>query len=261
MDKRSSSRIPANLEIKLCLEDDINTGTLINLSRNGMLINTKLCFPLKSQFEILLPAGDEILKVPVKVSRLLKKDTTYDGIGVELLDPSPKYLEFLDNQLRDFSVKGKKLKTFVCTVCRHIAFEQAPANCPFCHGPIDNFKDNSGEVNALTDFKSLTEFEKKHFPFVQIARGPASAHDTGQINVHVSVGEIPHEMDADDRITFIDFYFRDLVLNKKCIARVNLNCDLINPEASLSFHDAASGILTVVSNCSVHGYWMTEIDI
>lgn len=209
-----------------------------------MLINTKLCFPLKSQFEILLPAENEILKLPVKVSRLLKKDNIYEGIGVELLAPSPKYLEFLDKQFRNLSIRGNKTKTFVCSVCKHIAFGQAPANCPFCYSysPIDNFHDNSGEVNYPTDFQSFIEFKKKHFPLINIMRESASAHD---INVRVTVGEIQHETDVDDHIRFIDFYFNDFGVHKNCIARVNLNCRKIVPETSLDFHEMSSGILTV----------------
>jgi desulfoferrodoxin-like iron-binding protein len=261
MEKRSSGRVPSNLKIKLRLEDDINTGTLVNFSRSGMLINTKLCFPLKSTFDILLPAGDEILKVPVKVSRLLKKDNIYNGIGVELLDTSRKYLEFLNTQSRDLNIKGKRTKTFVCSVCGHITFEQAPINCPFCCGPIDNFSDNSGEVNIPEDFQSLTDFEKKHFPMINIAKADTSTLDARHIHVHVKVGEIQHEMEVDEHIKFIDFYFNDLSLHKKCIARVNLNCHIINPETVLSFHDTTSGILTVISNCSAHGNWLAEANI
>jgi len=261
MEKRSSDRVPASVKIKLCLDNDINTGTLVNLSRNGMLINTKVCFPLKSQFDILLPSGDEILKIPVKVSRLLKKDSTYDGIGVVLLNPSSRYFEFLDNQLKGSTITDKKIKTYVCTVCNHVAFGQVPIICPFCNGSIDNFYDNTGEINTLSDFQSLADFEKKHFPLINIARGTNQAQDGGQINVHVTIGEIQHKMDIDDRITFIDFYFNDLRLNKKCLARVNLNCHIVNPDATIRFHEAASGTLTVVSNCNAHGSWMAETTI
>jgi len=261
MEKRSSGRVPSNLKIKLRLEDDINTGTLVNFSRNGMLINTKLCFPLKSTFEILLPTGDEILKVPVKVSRLLKTDNIYTGIGVELLDAPREYLVFLDAQSGNLNIKRKRTKTFVCFVCGHITFEQAPINCPFCFGPIDNFSDNSGEVNTPEDFQSLSDFERKHFPTIDIAKADTSTEETRYIQVHVKVGEIQHEMDVDEHIKFIDFYFNDLGLHKKCIARFNLNCHIINPEAVLSFHNTTSGILTVISNCSAHGNWLAEANI
>ncbi|MBI5739656.1 MAG: PilZ domain-containing protein [Nitrospirae bacterium] len=261
MEKRSYDRIPASLKIKLCLDNDINTGTLVNLSRSGMLINTKVCFPLKSQFDILLPSGDDILKIPVKVSRLLKKGNAYDGIGVELLDPSSRYFEFLASQSKNSTINDRKIKTYVCTVCNHIAFGQVPIVCPFCNGSIDNFYDNTGEVNTLSDFKSLADFEKKHFPVINVARGGGPEQAEAPIDVHVTVGEIQHKMDIDDRITFIDFYFNDLRLNKKCLARVNLNCHIVNPDATIRFHETASGTLTVVSNCNAHGSWMAETNI
>ena len=34
------------------------------------------------------------------------------------------------------------MKTFVCTVCGHIEFDAAPANCPICGVPQDKFQEN-----------------------------------------------------------------------------------------------------------------------
>ncbi|RJQ49861.1 MAG: hypothetical protein C4538_01290 [Nitrospiraceae bacterium] len=261
MEKRSSGRIPSNLKIKLCLDHDINTGILSNLSDNGMLITTKVCFPLKSQFEILLPVGEEILKIPVRVSRLLKKNDVYDGIGVELLEPSAAYLEFLERQSMLYQIKEKRKKTFKCSTCSHITFKQAPLHCPFCKSAIDDFIENSGEVNMLEDYTSLTDFEKTHFPVINIAKGSVPEMKDRGMHVQIKVGEFPHKMDIDDHIAFIDLYFNDFSLSKKCIARLHLNCQIITPIASFSFHDACSGALTVISNCTAHGSWMTETTI
>lgn len=258
MDKRASGRIPTNLKIKMCLDHDINTGIISNLSHNGMLITTKVCFPLKSQFDVLLPLGQDILRIPVKVSRLLKKDDTYTGIGVELLDTPIGYQEFLENQSQEYHVKERRKKTFKCSVCNHISFRQAPIHCPFCKSSIDSFIENSGEVNMVDDFKSLGDFEKEHFPVVNIAKGSVSCGSNRGANIHISVGEIRHRMDIDDHIAFIDFYFNDVTLSKKCIARINLNCHIIGPETSLNFIDACSGNITIISNCTAHGSWMTE---
>lgn len=261
MEKRASDRIPSNQNVRLCFENNISTGTLINISKNGMFVNTKVCFPLKTQFEILLPMGKEILKVPVKVARLSKKNEIYDGIGAELIEAPAKYLDFVDNQSRIIKTKEKKIKTFVCSVCNHVAFDTAPINCPFCLGSIDNFRENSDSVNILKNFNTLTEFEKKHFPVIVISKEYGSAQDCKHVDVHVKVGEIQHKMDVDDHISFIDFYFNDLYLNKKCIARINLNCHIINPEATLRVRDVSPGMLKIISNCNAHGSWLSETKI
>lgn len=261
MEKRAFDRIPSNANIRLCFENDINTGKLINLSRNGMLINTKVCFPLKTQFEILLPVEEEILRIPVKVTRLLRKGDSYDSIGVELLEAPAKYFEFIDSQTNFIKTSKKTIKTFVCTVCNHIAFNTAPINCPFCSGSIDNFTNTSSAVNVLGNFTVLTEFERKHFPIITISKEYGPDQDCKYINVHVKIGEIQHKMDVDDHIAFIDLYLNHLHLNKNCIARINMSCHIMNPETTFRLNDATPGILTVISNCNAHGSWMAETRI
>jgi desulfoferrodoxin-like iron-binding protein len=261
MKKRVFDRIPSNQNVRLCFENSISTGTLINISKNGMFVNTKVCFPLKTKFEIHLPIGEEILKVPVKVARLSRKDDNYDGIGAELLESPARYLEFIDNQTRIVKPTEKKIKTFACSVCDHIAFDTAPIACPFCSGSIDNFHDSSGTVNILRNSDTLSEFEKKHFPVIIISREFGPAQDCKHMDVHVKVGAIKHKMDVEDHISFIDFYFNDMQLPKKCIARINLNCNIINPEATLRFRDVNPGTLSIVSNCNAHGSWLSETKI
>lgn len=258
MERRAFDRIPANMDVRLCFENDINTGALINLSPKGMLINTKVCFPLKTQFEVLLSLEDDIIKVPVQVARLSKKDNVYSGIGVEIVEPHAKYLEFVENRFNQSKTEEKKARTFICGVCKHIAFEKAPINCPFCLSSIDAFNETPGDLNIMGNFKTLSEFEKRHFPVVTISKKYGSSQDRNYIDIHVKVGEIQHKMDIDDHISFIDFYFDDQQINKKCIGRINLNCNIINPEASLRFCSELPGLLTIVSTCNAHGSWMTE---
>ncbi len=92
MEKRTFHRIPADLEFH-CF--NINCfGTVTNISEKGMFIKSqRISFPLESQFEISIPAKEETLNVPVKVSRITKSNGFYDGIGVELMEPSQKYLK------------------------------------------------------------------------------------------------------------------------------------------------------------------------
>ena len=70
---------------------------MTNCSENGMFINTKMCYPFDTRFQILIILKDEVLKVPVKVTRIVKTYDFFNGMSVELLNPSRKYLEFIKN--------------------------------------------------------------------------------------------------------------------------------------------------------------------
>ena len=77
-------------------------GTITNLSESGMFITThEMCFPFDSKFEVVIDFNGETLNVPVKVSRLTKTDSSYDGIAVELLSPSAGYIDLVNNLKSD----------------------------------------------------------------------------------------------------------------------------------------------------------------
>lgn len=96
MQKRAFERIPADIKIKFhCNEMDYD-GTVTSISENGMFICTSdVCFPFDYEFKIVLPVNAEVLNLRVKVSRITRSDNRYDGIGVEILKPSPQYLKFV----------------------------------------------------------------------------------------------------------------------------------------------------------------------
>ncbi len=262
MKKRAFERIPVNLKVEYLYGDETTYGTITNLSKNGMLVTTKVCFPIHSKFEILFPLGDEVLNIPVKVSRVVKSGAFYDGMGVALLTPPKKYLEFVSrlewNHIKNAKFEAQKLKIFVCKVCRHTAFEYQPITCPICGAPIEKFEHKPEVLKTVGDFELLGEFEKKHFPLINISKEQNSLPYYKYVDVHAKVGEIAHAMDTEDHITFIDFYFNNFSLNKRFIARVSLNCNIMFPEAILRLNNAATGVLTVIGNCSAHGSWLTE---
>ncbi len=96
MEKRSFKRIPVSFEANIFCENTECRGTVTNLSETGMFINTKIEFPFDLNFELHIRLNGKVLKTPVKISRIERVDNTYGGIGVRLLDPPEKYLEFLD---------------------------------------------------------------------------------------------------------------------------------------------------------------------
>ncbi len=56
-----------------------------------------MCFPKDSQFEITIPLKEETLHISVKLIRSETTDYDYNGIGVVLLNPPQKYLNYVDN--------------------------------------------------------------------------------------------------------------------------------------------------------------------
>lgn len=95
MQRRSSERISINLEIRFLYGNLFYTGFMKNLSENNMLISTRKCLPRESLFMVLFRMSGKLLKAVVRVKRLTKKDTVYEGMGVEIVHPSKDYLELV----------------------------------------------------------------------------------------------------------------------------------------------------------------------
>jgi hypothetical protein len=95
--QREFERIPTYFKVRFsCFHTDY-TGTVTNVSENGMFIKTgKMSFPFDSTLEILIHLKDKIFKVPVEVSRMTKSKDQYDGLGVKLLDTPRDYLDLVN---------------------------------------------------------------------------------------------------------------------------------------------------------------------
>lgn len=146
------------------------------------------------------------------------------------------------------------MKTFVCRVCGHVAFEQAPVDCPVCKAPIENFNNNPKAIHMPEDPSNLSETEKKHIPMIVISKECRLITSGGCVDIHVKVGEIEHVMESEHSIAFIDFY-----INQRYQARVQLRYKRLHPAVMLHL-SADTGTLTVVANCNVHGNWMSEVN-
>ena len=98
MHRRGFERVPADIKIRFYSCNTDYSGTIKNISENGMFISTdKMLFPFDSTIEIIIPFNEKLLKVPVKVIRMTRSDDVFDGIGVKLLDNNHDYLEFVSN--------------------------------------------------------------------------------------------------------------------------------------------------------------------
>ncbi len=97
MKKRAFERIPKSIFVKFFSGNSEYPGIIMNLSEKGMFISTKVTFPLKPKLEILIPLKEEILQLHGKIKSIGKAGKIYNGIGVELLNPTQNYLKFVSN--------------------------------------------------------------------------------------------------------------------------------------------------------------------
>jgi superoxide reductase len=266
MKKRAFERVRSSLHLSFSYDNSVYSGVVTDLSENGMRINAHgCCPPYHSRFDVLFPVEGEVLMLPAKVKRLVKQHGSVDAMGVELLNPSMKYLKFVRDLKWESSFVHSKKKDgeasiYTCKSCGHIAFEQLPTECPICSASIENFENNPYAINKPQDPQSLTEFEKNHVPVINISRTIDPAPDNGY-NVYVKIGEIGHTMKIDDHITFIDYYLQSSEIKKRCLGRVLLRCDKIQPSVTFYISNVTSANLTVISSCIAHGNWMSQTEI
>jgi len=256
MKKRSVERIPLSLEAEFDWSREIRSGSLANISEKGMLLTTGNCPPMRAKFNISLPTDGGLLKVPVRVRRVLKKDNRYTAVGLEVVNPPRQYLDYVYSlrwrHIRDGEIEGHLIRVFVCRTCSHIAFEHAPVNCPICHATIESFEKAPQAIKKPDNSAELSDLEKMHIPKIEISRKDSI------INAHVRVGEIEHCMEPDDHIEFIDLYVNGPLVNKKCVSRIHFSCERMEPSTTLRFQDDTEGVLTAISCCSTHGNWMSK---
>ncbi|MBI5408568.1 MAG: PilZ domain-containing protein [Nitrospirae bacterium] len=95
MEKRAVERIPANLSARFFYGNMFYTGTILNLSEKGMFISTRRCLPCESMFVIIIRSESKLMQVVARVKRLAKDNGHYGGMGVELLNATVEYSEFI----------------------------------------------------------------------------------------------------------------------------------------------------------------------
>ena len=100
MSKRISLRIPVRINVEYSSGKNNYTGTITNLSENGMFLKTNgEDFPMGSEFEISIPSKKKNLNVSAKLIRSVKIDNGNRGIGVHILNTPKAYIDFVENLL------------------------------------------------------------------------------------------------------------------------------------------------------------------
>ncbi|MEK7450083.1 MAG: desulfoferrodoxin family protein [Planctomycetota bacterium] len=147
------------------------------------------------------------------------------------------------------------MKMFVCSVCGHIEFNEAPNRCPVCGVPAEKFTEKTDALKKPADPRNLTEGDKKHIPVINVVKTCGFIPGGECVDVHIKVGEIIHVMEEKHYIVWLDFY-----IDRKFAGRVHFTPGAVNP--ATAFHlKVKAGTLSVIENCNIHGNWMTETNL
>jgi hypothetical protein len=97
MERRAHERVTTILPVKYYCEDDCYTGTVHNVSEQGMFICTGNFLPCTNCLEIHLPMNKEILCCTAEIRRIEKINDSNYTMGIELVTPPDAYLKFVDS--------------------------------------------------------------------------------------------------------------------------------------------------------------------
>ncbi len=73
------------------------TGNIKNLSKEGMFIKTNMLVPSSSLFVVILSVKDKLLRLLARARRIVEKNSTLSGIGIEIIDPPQQYTDFVED--------------------------------------------------------------------------------------------------------------------------------------------------------------------
>ncbi len=68
----------------------------MNISTNGMRVESCKCLPVNANATLLLFSIDQVLHVPFKVVRIINKSNFYSAMGIKVMQATPEYLELVE---------------------------------------------------------------------------------------------------------------------------------------------------------------------
>jgi len=143
------------------------------------------------------------------------------------------------------------MKIYICQVCGHIEFNNIPDTCPVCGVEKDKFLQNDAVFQE--SIQKSPEAEIKHIPAVTVNKSCNLIPESSCKEVIVRIGKVMHPMEEKHYIRFIDAYQND-----KFIGRVDFKPLNLYP-ATCFYLKENGGIITIVENCNIHGYWKTDV--
>ncbi len=114
MGKAVSEKIPSGIEVKFIFRNKVCSGTILNLTRNSILIYSKLSplADLTDDFKVLVLFQGKRLVIPVRIKKMSAKDSSSNIIAVDVLNPSEDYMELVSDQRpfnKSFSIHTRRL--------------------------------------------------------------------------------------------------------------------------------------------------------
>lgn len=144
------------------------------------------------------------------------------------------------------------MKGIVCKVCGFISINgSAPEKCPVCGAPKASFQEKPDAIKTAKDEEKLAE---KHAPVITVVK-KCGLIPEGCIDVHVKVGSVEHPMQPEHYIQHIDFY-----IDNEFISRIHLTPGQLHPAGALHLK-AASGKISAIELCNLHGAWISEANL
>jgi hypothetical protein len=96
MNERGYERIDVSVNAHICCEPYRYQSTITNMSEKGVCIHTAMCFPIETQCKLFISGNDGWLEEQAFVKHITKTDGFHDSMGLELLNPSRQYREFVN---------------------------------------------------------------------------------------------------------------------------------------------------------------------
>lgn len=143
-------------------------------------------------------------------------------------------------------------KIFVCSVCGHIEFGEAPDECPVCHASKENFTQNDA---LFTDVeKEFASAGDKHLPVITATKKSTMVTEQPSISVGIRIGSVIHPMVKEHHIRFIDCYIDDMYVSRLTLTLNN------HPAAGIEIRKPGSKV-RIVTLCNLHGHWQNVVTV
>ena len=72
------------------------SGKLLNVSKEGMFIETAYCLPVDGMLMLIMKINDSFVNLKVQVKRLVRSSGVYRGMGLQLMNSPTSYLEYVN---------------------------------------------------------------------------------------------------------------------------------------------------------------------
>jgi desulfoferrodoxin-like iron-binding protein len=143
-------------------------------------------------------------------------------------------------------------RIFVCAICGHVEFGNAPDACPVCHADKEKFQLN--DALFMDSQKKFANAGDKHLPVIEATAKSPLVTEQPAIAMQTKIGSVIHPMEKGHHIRFIDCYIDDVYVSRLLLT---LNS---HPTAGINIRKSGTRVRAVIL-CTLHGYWQNEATV